>query len=109
MKRTAVQPFLWLTVLVGCSGLLSAIPQPVRGQTNSPVLLAQRSDELEEAKRLNQQAYQLYQQGKYNEAIPIVERVLEMRQKLWRPDHPDTQTFSRNLQRCLQRQGSQSE
>jgi hypothetical protein len=45
MKRTTLNPFFWLTVLIGCSGLLTAIP-PVIGQTNSAVLLVQQSDEL---------------------------------------------------------------
>jgi hypothetical protein len=46
---------------VGCSGLLIATSQRVRGQHISPVLLAQQSGELEKANRLNQQVYQLYQ------------------------------------------------
>ena len=76
MKRTTLNPFLWLTVFVGCSGLLTGTPQPVSGQTNSAVLLVQQSDEVEELKRLLQQALQLSDQGKYNDAIPLYEKAL---------------------------------
>jgi len=85
MKRTPLNPFLWLTVFVGCSGLLTTTPQPVSGQTNSAVV--QQLNELKKAKQLNQQVIQLYQQGKYNEAIPIAERVLEIRERLLGENH----------------------
>jgi CHAT domain-containing protein/Flp pilus assembly protein TadD len=97
MKRTTLNPFFWLTVVIGCSGLLTGTPQPVSGQTNSPVLLVQQLNELEEAKQLNQQVIQLYQQGKYNEAIPIAEQVLEIRERLLGENHPDVATSLNNL------------
>ncbi len=97
MTRTSLTPFLWLTALVGCTGVLTATPQPVIGQTNSPVLLVQQSDELEEAEQLNQQFIQLYQQGKYNEAIPIAERVLKIRERLLGQNHSDVATSLNNL------------
>ena len=70
MPGISLKPFLWLTALVGCTGLLTATPQPAIAQTHSPVLLVQQTDELEKAKQLSQQVEQLYQQGRYNEAIP---------------------------------------
>ncbi|EAW37505.1 kinesin light chain-like protein [Lyngbya sp. PCC 8106] len=108
MKRTSLNPFLWLTVFVGCSGLLTAIP-PVIGQTNSAVLLVQQSDELEEANRLEQQAVQLYQQGKYNEAIPILKRVLEIIERLLGENHPDVAQSLNNLAILYRDQGRYSE
>ncbi len=64
MKRTLFfNPLLWLTTVVGCTGLLTATPQPAIAQTSSTVLLAQQSSEVEELKRLLQQAYQFYDQG----------------------------------------------
>jgi CHAT domain-containing protein len=68
-----------------------------------------QSPELEETKRLNQQAYQLYQQGKYNEAIAIAERVLEMRRKLLGDQHPDVATSLNNLAFLYSSQGRYSE
>ncbi len=108
MKRTPFKSFFWLTVLIGCSGLLTAIP-PVIGQTNSPVLLVQQSDELEEANRLHQQVIQLNEQGKYNEAIPIAERVLEIRQRLLGENHLDVATSLNSLAELYYSQGRYSE
>ena len=38
------------------------------------------SQSLEEAKRLNEQVLQLYEQGRYKEAIPLAERALAIRE-----------------------------
>ncbi len=147
MKRTPFKSFFWLTVVIGCSGLWTTTPQPVRGQTNSsrypvsefyipqsrslppvtespplptyqfqlldakipvPSWMNQtsspiqqfpqkqettsfvlQSPELEEANRLHQQVIQLNEQGKYNEAIPIAERVLEILERILGENHPD--------------------
>jgi len=88
MKRTTLKSFLWLTVFVGCSGLLTGTPQPVSGQTNSSVLLVQQSDEVEKVKRLIQQARQLYDQGKYNDAIPLVEKALAIVENVVGSENP---------------------
>jgi CHAT domain-containing protein len=143
MKRTTLKSFLWLTVFVGCSGLLTGTPQPVSGQTNSsryqfqlldqniplPSWINQtsspipppspqqqettssppQSPELEEANRLHQQVVQLYQQGKYNEAIPIAERVLEIRERLLGENHPDIPTSLNNLALLYYSQGRYNE
>lgn len=37
---------------------------------------------LAEAERLTDQAYELYQQGKYNEAIPLAEKALAIRKRI---------------------------
>ncbi|EAW34379.1 CHAT domain-containing protein [Lyngbya sp. PCC 8106] len=108
MKRTTLNPFLWLTVFVGCSGLLTTTPQPVRGQTNSAEIV-QQSDELEEAERLNQQVIQLRQQGKYNEAIPLAEQVLEIRERILGENHPDVATSLNNLALLYSDQGRYDE
>ncbi len=88
MKRTFLNPFLWLTALLGYAGLLTATPQPAIAQTHSPVLLVQQSDEVEELKQLLQQARQLSDQGKYNDAIPIVEKVLAIVENAVEPENP---------------------
>ena len=43
---------------------------------------------LEEAKALNARAMELYQAGKFSEAIPLVHRALAIREKALGPDHP---------------------
>ncbi len=100
-----------LAACCGVVSLLVAAPVTVIAEesSNHQVLLAQQSDELEEAKRLNQQVYQLYQQGKYNEAIAIAERVLEMMKKLLGDEHPDVATSLNNLAQLYYYQGRYSE
>ena len=51
---------------------------------NQPLQLAQ-SAQLQEAKKLNQQVEQLYEQGKYTEAIPLAQKALAIREKVLSP------------------------
>lgn len=44
---------------------------------------------LEEASRLNNQVVELYEQGRYREAIPLAQRALAIREKALEKDHPD--------------------
>ena len=46
---------------------------------------------------LDQRIVQLYQQGKYQEAIPLAERCLAIRKRTLRPDDPDTAASLNNL------------
>ena len=95
---------LWLTILVGCSGLLTGTPQPVIGQTNSPQFV-ENSAELEEAKQLQQQANQLYQRGRYAAAIPLIQRSLILLKKIWGINHLDVATSLNNLALLYKAQG----
>ena len=56
----------------------------------------QESD-LEKAKVLNQQVLKLHGQGRYEDAIPIAEKVLAIREKALGPDHPDVARSLNNL------------
>ena len=47
-------------------------------------------DSLQKAYELNQEVMQLYQQGRYTEAIPAAERVLAICEKHLGPEHPNT-------------------
>ena len=46
---------------------------------------------------LNKQVAELYQAGKFDEAIPIARFSLELSEKAVRPDHPDTARDLNNL------------
>jgi tetratricopeptide (TPR) repeat protein len=46
---------------------------------------------------LEQQVLQLYQQGKYQEAIPLAEELVAMNKRTLGPDHPSTVTSLNNL------------
>src|SRR5260221_2057366 len=50
---------------------------------------AAQEETAEDAARLNQQALELYQQGKAAEAIPLAERALEIRKRVLGENHPD--------------------
>ncbi len=57
------------------------------------------SDEysLQKANELSQEVLRLYQQGQYDEAIPLAERILAIREKDLGPEHPDTALALNNL------------
>jgi tetratricopeptide (TPR) repeat protein len=66
-------------LILSCIFLFAfAVSQPTYSQAS----------ELDKATALNQQVVELYQQGRYAEAIPIAERVLAIREKALGPDHP---------------------
>jgi tetratricopeptide (TPR) repeat protein len=60
---------------------------------------------LDEATALNQQVTQLYNQGRYSEAIPLAQRVLTICEKALGPDHPDVATSLNNLAELYRVQG----
>ncbi|MBE9246697.1 tetratricopeptide repeat protein [Microcystis aeruginosa LEGE 00239] len=69
----------------------------------------ERDIALAEAERLTQQVIQLYQQGKYNEAIPLAEQALAIRKKVLGDNHPNTARSLNNLASLYQNQGRYSE
>jgi hypothetical protein len=52
---------------------------------------------LGEAEALNRQVVQLYNQGRYGEAIPLAEKALAIWEKALGPDHPDVAPSLNNL------------
>ncbi|NEP23597.1 tetratricopeptide repeat protein [Moorena sp. SIO3I6] len=64
---------------------------------------------LAEASQLNQQAWVLYQQGKYSDAIPLAKRALEIRQEILGEEHPDVASSLNNLALLYQSQGRYAE
>jgi len=60
-------------------------------------LPARTQETLADAERLNAQIVQLYQQGKYTEAVPLAERALAIRRRLLGPDHSEVATSLNNL------------
>ena len=59
--------------------------------------MADEQDDLAKLSSLNKQVTELYQAGKFNEAIPIAQEFLELSEKALGPDHPDTATALNNL------------
>nr|WP_253881000.1 tetratricopeptide repeat protein [Microcystis aeruginosa] len=79
---------------------------PTVGQVISQV---SPQDKLAEAERLTQQVIQLYQQGKYNEAIPLAEQALAIIKQQLGDNHPLTAQSLNNLALLYQSQGRYSE
>jgi tetratricopeptide (TPR) repeat protein len=59
---------------------------------------------LKEADALNKRLMQLYNAGKYEEAIPLAERALAIREKALGPDHPDVAVALINLAQLYESQ-----
>ncbi|MBI3815570.1 MAG: tetratricopeptide repeat protein, partial [Nitrospinae bacterium] len=64
---------------------------------------------LDEAKRLNQKAGELYGQGRYEEAINYVKRSLEIREKALGREHPDVAQSLNNLAELYRNAGRYSD
>ncbi|MBD2606641.1 tetratricopeptide repeat protein [Scytonema hofmannii FACHB-248] len=84
--------------------LLVSIPGQVIGQPQTP-LSAQQSPELQEAKQLNKQVIELYNAGKYNEAVVLAERALFITEKVLGKEHSDVATTLNNLAELYKAQG----
>jgi tetratricopeptide (TPR) repeat protein len=81
------------TRLVVMALLLGLWSLPVQAQEPPPQLHA-----------LNQQVTQLYEAGKYAEAIPIAQRALELAERQFGPDHPEVGTALNNLAELFRQQ-----
>ncbi|MEN9215954.1 MAG: tetratricopeptide repeat protein, partial [Gloeomargarita sp. HHBFW_bins_162] len=79
---------------------------PVGIGMNQPQVVMAQSAELQEAERLNQKVIQLYNQGRYSEAIPLAQRSLAILEKALGPDHPDVATSLNNLAGLYESQGN---
>ncbi len=72
---------------------------------STPALASARADDLAEAKALAAQAAQLSQQGRYAEAVPLVERALAIREKAAGPLDVDTVLLTIDLAELYRNQG----
>lgn len=86
----------WMITMLLVSGLLL-------GQSGTTIARDQDA-QLAEADRLNQQVIELYQAGRYAEAIPLAERALAIREKKLGPEHRDVAMTLYNLAALYYRQ-----
>jgi tetratricopeptide (TPR) repeat protein len=63
----------------------------------------------DEAAALHKRVLELYQAGKFSEAIPLAERVLAIREKAFGPDHPEIATVLNSLAVLYTAQGRYAE
>ncbi|NEP51464.1 MAG: tetratricopeptide repeat protein, partial [Moorea sp. SIO3C2] len=97
---------------------IRAVPVPPWGQTSIQVQQSSLSPELTESviqrklaevSRLTQQVLELYQQGKYSEAIPLAKKALGIRQQVLGEEHHSVATSLQNLALLYFRQGRYQE
>lgn len=80
-----------LALAIGCVRSNSPVTE-----APSPVPTASQ-EQLKELTVLNKRASELYQAGKYAEALPLAQRAAELSEKALGPEHPDVATTLNNL------------
>ncbi len=104
--KVSIKSGIAVVVITGMMGLSGVMLNPTVRQVISQV---SPQDKLAEAERLTQQVIQLYQQGKYNEAIPLAEQALAIHKQQLGDNHPSTASSLNNLAELYQSQGRYSE
>ncbi|WP_073074163.1 CHAT domain-containing protein [Phormidesmis priestleyi] len=99
---------LSLGLFAASIGVSASVVLPVLGQEGRS-FSAEKETALKEAARLNQQVGQLYQQGKFNEAIPLAEQALSIHKRILGENHPDVAASLNNLALLYQNQGRYAE
>ncbi|WP_238178440.1 CHAT domain-containing tetratricopeptide repeat protein [Calothrix sp. 336/3] len=94
-------------VFVVALGLVVSVPKQVTGQAKTPQS-TQQSAQLQEVEKLTQQVLTLIQQGKYTEAIPLLEKVLAILEKVLGKEHPDVANSLNSLAALYYSQGNYS-
>jgi len=104
--KVSIKSGIAVVVITGMMGLSGVMLNPTVGQVISQV---SPQDKLAEAEKLTQQVIQLYQQGKYNEAIPLAEQALAIIKQQLGDNHPLTVTILNSLAVLYYSQGRYSE
>ncbi len=104
--KVSIKSGIAVVVITGMMGLSGVMLTPTLGQVISQV---SPQDKLAEAEKLTRQVIQLYQQGKYNEAIPLAEQALAIIKQQLGDNHPLTVTILNSLAVLYTVQGRYSE
>uniref|UniRef100_UPI00313BBEAF tetratricopeptide repeat protein n=1 Tax=Crocosphaera sp. Alani8 TaxID=3038952 RepID=UPI00313BBEAF len=91
-----------ITVTLPMTGTYTIIVNTFEKETKGNYTLSLREGTKQElalaqAEELNQQAIQLYQEGKYQEAVPLAEQALEIRKNILGTEHIDISISLNNL------------
>jgi len=112
-QRRAIAFFLTLLLIGGWHGAkgrsVLAQTEIAQSDISQPELSESDEQALAEADRLNQQVIQLYQQGRYADAIPLAQRALEIRERILGANHPNVSTSLNNLAELYRGQGNYAE
>jgi len=91
--------------------LLGGVTLPIQaqGKLSAQTLPESQQDPLVRAEVLNQRVLELYQAGRYQEAIPLAEEALSIRREQLGDEHPNVATSLNNLAELYRLQGRSSE
>ncbi|NEO55845.1 MAG: tetratricopeptide repeat protein [Okeania sp. SIO3B5] len=107
MKKSLIK--LWVSFAVAVVGIMGIWVWMQEPRVKQPISQVIEQEELAEVERLNQQEEQLYQQGRYAEAIPFAEKALAIRKNVLGDDHPNVATSMNNLALLYYLQGKYTE
>ena len=103
MKNNLIKlSVLFIIAVVGVMGIWIWMSKPRVVKPTSPF---SEEEKLAEAERLTQKVVQLYQQGKYAEAIPLAEKALDIGKNVLGDNHHDVATILNNLAALYKYQG----
>ncbi|NET45324.1 tetratricopeptide repeat protein [Okeania sp. SIO2B3] len=96
-KAQRISPFIWVVVIIGLYyGLLIGIPKLAPESAAAAMVLSFLGRKK-------------YYQGKYDEAEPLLQRSLAIREKILRDDHPHLEESLNNLGELYRKQGKYDE
>ena len=95
----------WMVVAIALAAVGGICVDIVPASAQQNEITAPDRQGVDEANRLNQQAIQFYQQGRYSEAEPLYKRSLAIYEKALGPDHPDVAQSLNNLALLYDNQG----
>ena len=105
MLNTSKRPTIWATALVSLISIGLITPQPTVGQTTIAQQQESAQAQLTKAEQLTKQAWELNEQGKYSEAIPLAQEALIIRQQVLGEEHADVANSLNNLGLLYQSMG----
>ena len=95
----------WMIAGLIATSWVGVMPDLASGQPPAAAAPIQ-TEALSEAERLSEKATQLYEQGQYQQAIPLAQRALAIREKALGSVHPDVAQSLNNLAVLYQAQGN---
>ena len=110
MKHKHVFSYLLLCLISASAPIVShMLPAQALEPTVKSLSPTSPEEALSETNRLSRQAIELYQQGYYAEAVPLVEQVLMLEESVYGERHPEVANTLSNLALLYQEQGLYSE
>ena len=103
-----------ITITLPTTGTYTVVVKAYeKGQQGSYTLswreASAKDQPLASATELNEKAIELYKQGKYDEAVPLLEKSLKIRQQVLGAEHPDVASSLNNLASLYDAQGRYTE